>query len=387
MDAVKFISGRLSFKGNIAMICIAVSFLVMIIAVAVSSGFRKEIRGGLSEIAADVSLTPPSLNVLDEKSPIEANPEYLPYLQRLDCVDEITPVIYRSGIVKEGEIIHGVLFKAVPKGDTASLNVEIPVRLAQICGLDVGDRMLVYFIGEKLKLRRFTVSRIYEPLVQTDDRLIVIAGIEDFRRLNGWDENQVSALEISLDRSYKSEKGMYESSRIIGTVVNAWSENSESPVVASSSVDRYPQIFDWLNLIDFNVYFILLLMTIVAGFNMISGLLIILFENISTIGLLKALGMTNGRIAGVFLSMSASFVAKGMLAGNLIAFALCGIQYFTHVLKLSAENYFISFVPVHLDFAYIFLADALAFAVIMLLLLIPCIFISKVDPAQTIRQK
>ena len=118
---------------------------------------------------------------------------------------------------------------------------------------------------------------------------------------------------------------------------------------------------------------------------MISGLLIILFENISTIGLLKALGMTNGRIAGVFLSMSASFVAKGMLAGNLIAFALCGIQYFTHVLKLSAENYFISFVPVHLDFAYIFLADALAFAVIMLLLLIPCIFISKVDPAQTIR--
>lgn len=369
------------------MVCIAVSFLVMIVAVAVSSGFRSEIRRGLSQMTADVSLTPPSMNAMDENSPIEAHPAYLPYIEELDCVASVEPVIWRTGIVKNGETIHGVVFKAVERHDSTSLGVSIPSRLSQIAGLNEGDRMLVYFVGEKVKVRRFTVTSVYEPVLQTDDKLVVLADIEDFKRLNGWDESAVSAFDIYLAPAWKAEAKMQEASRRIGTYVNAYSEESSAPVIASSSADRYPQIFDWLNLIDFNVYFILILMTIVAGFNMISGLLIMLFENISTIGMLKALGMRDGQIARVFLSASAVHVAKGMLIGNLLAFLLCGIQYFTHVLRLSAENYFVSFVPVSLNIPYILLADLAAFAVIMLLLLIPCIFISKVDPATTIRQK
>lgn len=369
------------------MVCIAVSFLVMIVAVAVSSGFRSEIRRGLSLMTADVSLTPPDMNVMDENSPIEAHPAYLPYIEELDCVASVEPVIWRTGIVKNGETIHGVIFKAVEKHDSTSLGVSIPSRLSQIAGLNEGDRMLVYFVGEKVKVRRFTVVSVYEPVLQMDDNLVVMADISDFRRLNGWDENSASAFDIYLKPGYRNETGMQAASRQIGTYVNAYSEESSAPVIASSSADRYPQIFDWLNLIDFNVYFILILMTIVAGFNMISGLLIMLFENISTIGMLKALGMRDGQIARVFLSASAVHVAKGMCIGNLLAFMLCGIQYFTHVLKLSAENYFVSFVPISLNVPYIVLADLAAFAVIMLLLLIPCIFISKVDPATTIRQK
>ena len=136
---------------------------------------------------------------------------------------------------------------------------------------------------------------------------------------------------------------------------------------------------------DFNVLFILILMTIVAGFNMISGLLIMLFENISTIGLLKTLGMTDRAIAKVFLSSSAVLAIKGMAIGNALAIIFCVVQSTTHVLELDPVNYFVSYVPVHPDMGLILTADVIAFAAIMLLLLIPCLFISKVDPAETVR--
>ena len=126
-------------------------------------------------------------------------------------------------------------------------------------------------------------------------------------------------------------------------------------------------------------------MTVVAGFNMISGLLIMLFESISKIGLLKSLGMTDRAISKIFLSSSAVLVLKGMAAGNLLAILFCMIQDMTHLLKLNPENYFVSYVPVHLDFGTILCADVISFAAIMLLLLIPCTFISKVDPAETVR--
>jgi lipoprotein-releasing system permease protein len=126
-------------------------------------------------------------------------------------------------------------------------------------------------------------------------------------------------------------------------------------------------------------------MTVVAGFNMISGLLIMLFENISTIGLLKSLGMADKAIAKVFLSSSAVLTAKGMAIGNALAIIFCILQSSTHVLKLDPVNYFVSYVPVHLDFGLILTADVISFVAIMLLLLIPCIFISKVDPADTVR--
>jgi lipoprotein-releasing system permease protein len=140
-------------------------------------------------------------------------------------------------------------------------------------------------------------------------------------------------------------------------------------------------------MIDFNVFFILLLMTVVAGFNMISGLLIMLFENTSTIGLLKSLGMTDKAIAKVFLSSSAVLTLKGMAMGNAIAILFCIIQSSTHLLKLDPVNYFVSFVPVRMNLGLVLAADAGAFIVIMLLLLIPCLFISKVDPAETVRVK
>lgn len=376
------------------MTAIAISYIVMIVAVAVSSGFRREIRNELSGISGDVQLTPPNLNVLDNSRPVESDASYIHELRKIQGVESIVPVVYRAGIIKQGDNIHGVLFKGLPVSDTRrnwpdsiSLAVMIPSRLAEIASISSGDRMTAYFVGERMKVRQFNVAGVYESLVEADDKIVVYAAAEDLQRLEGWADNQVSAIEIILDKSHKTETAILEASQEIGAKVNAYSEESDAPVVAVSSVSKYSQLFDWLNLIDFNVFFILMLMTVVAGFNMISSLLILLFENISTIGLLKSLGMTDRGISAAFLARAAVLVAKGMAIGNSLAFLFCIIQDRTHLLKLDPANYFVSFVPVDINVPMVLAADAVSFAVIMLLLLVPVMFISKVDPAKTVRVK
>lgn len=388
MDASFFIAGRLRFKGKIAMVCIAVSFLVMIIAVSVSSGYRHEIRKGLSSLSGDVLITRPDQNIFNEEAPIEASPSYLPYVEAVPSVEAVIPTVYRSGIVKHDDNMYGVVLKGLPQGtesDSVSLGVSISSRLAEKTGLKVGDRMLTYFVGEKTKVRQFNVTGIHDALVEADDRHIVYASNADLQRLNGWDQDQVSAIEVLLDAGNMTEEGIREASEDVGAAILSHLSEDEEYVIAVSAVSRFPQLFTWLDLVDFNVSVILLLMTVVAGFNMISGLLIMLFEHISTIGLLKSLGMTARAISKVFLSSSAILVGKGMLIGNILALAFCLIQGTTHVLTLNPENYYVSFVPVNVDLMYVLGADVVAFVGIMLLLLIPCHFISKVDPAETVR--
>ena len=384
MNTTFFISRRLRFKGGLAMVCIAVSYLVMIIAVSVSNGFRSEIRGGLSALSGDVQITPPDLNVLDQSRPIEADASYIPYIQDIDAVAAVTPAVYLAGIVRQDADIYGVMFKGVP-GDMTG--VSIPRGLSDRASLKEGDDLTAYFVGEKVRARKFEVTSVYDSMLETDGRIVVHADMADLQRLCGWSENQVSALEITLKDRNKDEEGILEAARQIGYAVNAYSEESDAPVIATSSISRFPQLFDWLDLIDFNVLFILILMTIVAGFNMISGLLIMLFENISTIGLFKALGMNDRSISKVFLSRAAWVVFKGMAVGNLLAFAFAMIQNRTHLLKLDPSNYFVPYVPVKIDAGSVLLADIGSFVAIMLLLLIPTLFISKVDPAQTVRMK
>ena len=387
MDVSLYIGRRLRFKGKIVMTCVAVSFLIMIIAVSVSSGFRHEIREGISSIAGDVQLTRPDMNYMEEGSPIAASPSYLSLIEDLPCTEAVMPAVYRAGVVKDGEDIYGIVVKGRPGriSDSLALAVAIPESFAKKAGISVGDRMLTYFVGEKMQVRQFNVAEIYESGVDPDGKFLVYADIEDIRRLNGWTADQASLLEVVLKPGYKTEKEMKESASQIGFIMNAYEQEDDDTLIATSAISKYPQLFGWLSLIDFNVFFILLLMTIVAGFNMISGLLIMLFENISTIGLLKSMGMTDMSISKVFLSCSAVLVLKGMAVGNAIAILFCIIQGTTHLLRLNPENYFVSYVPVHLDLGLIVVADLAAMAMIMLLLLIPSLFISKVDPAQTVR--
>lgn len=388
MNYHRFISKRIHFKGKLPVICIAVSFLVMIIAVAVSSGFRREIRGGLSAVSGDIQLLPANRDFASGATAMERHPSYLPYIDSLKEVSQIVPVVCRVGIIKQSEDIHGVLFKGVPgRNDTIPLGVSIPRKLASLLSLKEGDAMLTYFVGDNIRARKFRVTSVYDGIIDTDDKLIVYASLEDMQRLNGWDEEQVSALEIAVKPSFRNAAALKELESRIGFLTHAYGAEGEASVYAVSSVSSYPQLFDWLTLIDFNVVFILILMTVVAGFNMISGLLIMLFENIPTIGLLKSMGMNDKGISKVFLGSASSLVLRGMIIGNILAVSFCLIEDWLHLIPLDPVNYFVSYVPAQLNFALIILADALSYLVIMLLLLLPSRFISHVDPAETVRVK
>ncbi len=388
MSTSGFIASRIPFTRKLPVVCIAVSFLVMIVAVGISSGFRREIRDGLGEIGGDVQLLPRDRDVTGEESRMDRQPSYLEKLDSMPQVEKIIPAIYRGGIIKSGENIHGVMFKGVPdRQDTVALGVSVPRRLASLLSLQTGDRLQTYFVGEKVRARNFIVTEIYDGILTTDDKLVVYASLEDMQRLNGWDEGEVSALEVRLKPSFRSAGQVREAQQEAAYLAHMYASPEDVPVYATSSVSSYPQLFDWLDLIDLNVLVILILMTVVAGFNMISGLLIMLFENISTIGLLKALGMGDKGIAKVFLRIASGVVLKGMLIGNVLAIAFCLLEDWLHLIPLNPVNYFVSYVPAQLNIGLILLADLLAWAVIMLFLLIPSLFISKVDPAETVRVK
>ena len=388
MSVTGFISGKLRFRGRIVIVSIALSFLVMIVAVSVSSGFRKEIRDALSSVSGDVRLLPSDLDWLSENSPVGRYPAYLSRLDSVPGIKSVSPVVYRAGIVRKNDVVHGVLFKGVedfPASDSAALEVSIPSRLADILSAGTGDSFQAYFVGERVKVRKFSVAGIYDDLAEADDRLVVYCRLSDIQRVNGWSPDQISAFEISLEDAFRTEDGMKDMAQEIGSIAMLYSSDDDSSVVSVSTAEANPQLFDWLSLIDFNVAVILCLMTVVAGFNMVSGLLILLFENISTIGILKSLGMTDSAIARVFLRASSVIVLKGMLAGNALAILFCVIQGTTHLIPLDPSNYFIPYVPVHLEIWKILAADAAAYLLIMLLLLLPSMFISRVDPARTVR--
>lgn len=385
MDASGFISGKLKFQGNVAVISITVSFLVIIIAVAVSSGFRHAIRDGVAAVMGDVQIASIGASSFGDANPI---PSKLPSLEKIVSipgVESVSPVAFGAGIVKNEDIIHGIILKGSADYQDSSMTVSIPRRLSEITGLKEGDPMVTYFVGEKMKVRKFTVASVYEDLVAFDDNLIVNTSLDVVQRVNGWTSDEASLHEVRLLPQARGESFSQEISDRIGSVLMLSEDEDEQHLMTTTSANKYPQLFDWLRLLDFNVVFILILMIIVAGFNMISGLLIMLFRNISTIGTLKTLGMTDRAIGKVFLRVASGVVLKGMLIGNALGLLFCLIQGLTHVIKLDPASYFVSYVPVHVNIPLILGADFLAYFAIMLLLLIPTLFIARVDPAETVK--
>ena len=377
MKAEAYIASRLRFKGRLAVIAIAVSFLVMILSLAISGGFRQQIRQGISSLAGDVLLTGSG------SGPVSTELSYLGDLSQVLGVESITPVIWKPAIVKGPDDIAGVLIKGIPQPDSCSLRARVPSRLAGMLKLSEGDSFISYFIDERVRARKFTISEVYDATVDSDDMLTVIVPLQDLQRLSGWGADQTGSFEVLLKDGASQDDVALQMS----VLSYAGHAEDEDILRATTARQRYPQLFDWLDLIDFNVLAIIVLMTIVAGFNMISGLLILLFRHISTIGTLKSMGMGNRAIAGVFLRVAARIVAIGMLIGNAAALLICFIQDKTHLIKLNPANYFVSYVPVHLNIPLVLIVDLLAFGAIMLLLLVPTLFISKVDPAQTVKVK
>lgn len=395
-------TGRLSRTGTtISVVSVALSIAVIIIAVAVSNGFRSEIGNKARGFAGDVVLAEPGLDIVSESGPVTAELSYREKLEELPFVDRVSTVAYKQGILKTGEEIGGVLLKGVDStynmkfyeeslregklpqftGKSISNEIIMSGRLADMLQYKVGDKVTAYFVGEQVRVRSFTITGIFDAQLEQLDKYLAIGDIRHISRLNGWG-NSVSGYELFL----KKEAGEDEMAAIENVIYENQTE-ADTPLLPTSLQEKYYVLYDWLHLLDLNVFIILALMIAVAGFNMVSGLLIMLFERISQIGLLKSMGMTNRAVAEIFLTKSAVVVLEGMLWGNAIAVVICLVQKYFGVITLNPDNYFVSSVPIEFSPLWILGMNFIAFAAIMLIMLLPCHFISRIDPAATMRVK
>ena len=370
------------------------------------------------------------MDYMNDVYPLQADLSYLPEIEKIPEIRSVSETAYKPGMVKSDKDVHGVMFKGVDStysldffadfltegtlpdfsGRRMSDQVLISKRLATMLGLSTGDRMTVYFIGEQVRARRLTVTGLYdiqlENLDEKDEKLAVM-DIRQIRRLNGWEDHESSCLEIALggDGGKAADRRRIEVYDEIGEIIMDRDITADAPVVvrrideiypglfdwlaapvAVRRIDEiYPGLFDWLALLDLNVLVVMALMMAVAGFNMISGLLIILFERISMIGLLKSLGMRTSNICKVFIYRGGAIVLKGMLWGNAAAVVLLAVQKWLKPFTLNPVNYFVNFVPVELNPLHIITVDIAAFVLMLIIMIIPSLFIARVSPARTIK--
>lgn len=389
-----------SVSSTIGLVSVALSIMVIIIAICVVLGFRREIRSKTSAFMGSLALVAPGQTPMNDRYPFTDSISFLGKLDSVPGVDYCQRVAYCSGMLKTADNIFGAHFKGVdslynfsffsenltggelPKfNGRISSSILLAERLARQMGYGVGDEVTAYFIGDEVKVRKFKIAGLFDAQLENLDNSMVICDIRQVQRLNGWDSNEVSSIEIMLKNSADIEQKRNQ----VGDIVYDYSSEDDPALFVTSVKQLFPNLFDWLNLLDFNVVVILLLMIVVAGFNMISALLIILFRNISSIGLLKAMGMTSSGVGKVFRYIALNIVGKGLLIGTAAALVLCAVQKYFKVISLDPENYFVKYVPIEFDFGYILLANVLALVLIMLILSLTSRFIANVSPDKTMR--
>ncbi len=393
--------GRLSHTSNtIAWVSVALSMVVMIVAIAVVAGFKGEIRDRATGFMGSVMLVQPGQGPINELYPFSENLSYRQRLAAEPGVRGVSGVAWRSGLIKTDENIDGLYFKGVDslydftffkaclvEGSLPDYHGRISndVLLSRtICdklGFAAGDDVVVYFIGDEVKVRKFRLCGIYDAQLEEIDTKMAVLDRRQVQRLNGWASDEVSSMEIRIDPDADIAR---MSDRVEEVIFTAF-DDGDTALFVTNVKKLYGHLFDWLALIDLNVWMILALMVVVAGFNMISALLIILFEQISTIGLLKALGMTSREVGRVFLLRAGQLVGKGMLWGNIAGIALCLIQKYTHVLRLDPANYFVSFVPIRLQAGPLILLNVAAAVLLMAIVSLSTRFISRISPDRTMR--
>lgn len=391
---------KTSSSNIIACASVAISILVMFMAMVISDGFKREIKETSVGFSGEVFLLSPGQDITNQLYPISGRPSYINKIHSLKGIESVNDVAYTSGMLKSDESVQGIMFKGVDStysldffekylvegtlpdfsGKSASNQILISERLASLMNYKCGDKITAYFVGESVRVRRFTISGLYNVRLDEMDKTLAIVDIRQTRRLNGWERDQVSNIEIKLDAGANADKICREIEEII--LDRPWDDDS---VIASQIRYIYPHIFDWLDLLNMNVLIILILMIVVAGFNMISGLLIILFEKTSMIGLLKALGMKTRDICRVFIYRGSFIVIKGMVIGNVIAIILSILQGVFHIIPLDPANYFVDHVPVYVNVPKIVILNVASFVLMILIMIIPSFFIARVQPEKTIK--
>lgn len=383
MPGSAFIARRMRSGGGLATALVALSFFIVIIAFSVAGGFRKEIQAGVRAQYGDILLAPAGFDYPGGGEAVAVDSSLLSLLSRIEGVREIRPLVSRGGIVRKSGDIQGVIVKGIPDTTLAPLHARIPSRLASLLGFAEGERLTVWFIGEQVQARNFTVDALYDTVVSTDENLTVLVPLADMQRLAGWGRDSVSAYEILLGQRFASRSALRDKASEVGTAALV---PEGEPLFALPVSERYAHIFDWLDLVDSNVLVLLLLMMIVAGFNMVTSMLILMLRNLSTIGILKTMGMGNRGISAVFLRRASRIALKGMLIGDAAALLFCALQGTFHLIALNPQNYYLAWVPVHVNVGMLLLSNVAVYAAILLFTLLPCLFIARVDPALTVRR-
>jgi lipoprotein-releasing system permease protein len=389
---------------RIALAGIALGLTVMILAVAIVTGFKKEIRDKVIGFGSHIQVVNYDSNFSYETAPVSREQSFLPVIQSLPNVKSIHPFATKPGIIKTDEYIQGIVLKGVDtlfnwdffskhlvEGDLPDLSsperspeVLISANLSALLLLKVNDPIFMYFINQEEQIprvRQFRVAGIYNTSLQEFDDLFVMGDLRQIQHINGWDPKTISGFEIIVNQFNLLDK---TESDIRERIVN-YGASQGSTLRPLSIVRKYPQLFDWLSILDMNVWVILVLMVLVAGFNMISALLVLILERSSMIGTLKSMGSKNKNLRKIFLYLSGFLVARGMFWGNLIAISLLVIQKYLKVMKLDPASYYMDVVPVHISAWNILLLNAGAIMITMAMLIIPAWFVSRISPDKSMR--
>lgn len=380
---------------RISIIAIALGLIVMIVALSIVGGFQREIRNKVIGFGSHIQITSYDSQNTYEASPISIEQDFYPNFNAVDGIKHIQIYANKAGIIKTKEDIYGVVVKGI--GDdfdwsffnekmvagesfVVSEQIDNSILLSNHIAikmkLNVGDKMFLYFIQENGQLRPkdFIVKGIYQTGLEQFDNLYVIADIAHIQKRNGWDSNQVGGFEVLIDN--------YDELDEIGEYVY---DNIDYSLHSTTVKEQHPDIFSWLDLQDYNVNIIILLMIVVAVINIVSALLILILERTNMIGILKALGMPNWNVRKIFLYNAVYLIVKGIIWGNVIGITLCLIQQYFGILTLPEESYYVSEVPIEMDFINILLLNVGTLAVCVLMLLIPSYVITKISPVKAIR--
>lgn len=385
---------------RIAVIGVAVGLAVMIVSVCVVLGFKHAIRDKVVGFGSHIQVAEFSMLQQGTDSPIEVDDSVMNVLQHIEGVKHVQRFAMKQGILKTDSDFLGVAFKGVgpefdstfihqhllegvvPKFSDKSSGNKILVSkvMADKLKLTCGSRIFAYFIDDSgVRTRRFTIAGIYQTNLTQYDNVMCYTDLYTAVKLNGWQEDMASGAELQVDHFDKLDEVEDRVVKLVNRTTDKYGNTYSSKTIKELS----PQIFSWLDLLDLNVWIILIIMMAVAAVTMISGLLIIILERTQMIGLMKALGARNPMVRHTFMWFAAFIIGRGLLWGNMIALALVALQYFTGIVKLDPATYYVSSVPVEVNVLFVVLLNIGTLLISLLVLIGPSFLISHIHPAKT----
>ena len=381
---------------RIAILAIAISVAVMILSVFILSGFKDNISNKVIGFGSHIKITKFNNNQSFENDPIDFNVDIYDKINNLDFVSHINIYATKAGIIKNDVDIHGIVLKGVSgdynweffknnliSGDIpniqdstkiASNDILISESISKKLNIKLGEELVIYFIQNPARVRKFKVSGIYKTALSEFDDITAIADLNHLIKLNNWNTNQIGGYEIKT-KDFDN----------VSSYTSEIDELIDFDLKAQNSKDLNPQIFDWLRLQDFNVVIILILMLLVGCVNMVTSLLIIILEKSKFIGVLKAIGLSNWNIRKIFIYNSLYILLNGLFWANLVVILFTFFQKRFHLISLDETIYFMSSVPVKFDVFSMFIINIGTIIICYLVLIIPTILIAKISPAKSIR--